>query len=78
MDNLDFTEHKEASGYQPRQEAVILTDKIGRCYCRSCNGVIPKHTTHLYSMSHLSSGRRSDLHICAKCLLELAAELGKE
>ena len=75
MKSLEFTEIVTPHGYQPRGSAVRVTTAKMRRFCRSCNSVIPAGIPHITADSHLSSGYRSDLHICRECMIKLLGGL---
>ena len=73
---LEFTELKRTVGYQPREFGqVSVVKSIGVRHCRVCNTRIIKGESFVKADSHLSSGYRSDINICASCIKKLAREV---
>ncbi len=73
MNILELSKLETPHVYQPRLPGRVEVGKARR-YCRCCNSIIPKNTKHLTLDGHLSSGYRSNVHICHECLLRKAGE----
>lgn len=76
--SIDLEEVRRPRGYQPRSSSVHLGTGKGVRWCRACNEKIPPGENHLTIDSHLSSGYRSDIHICMPCLKDFSCGVGNE
>lgn len=74
MDNqLQLTEYRKDNKYQKRNPPKIEISNRQR-HCYSCNHIIKPKIKHITMDNHLSTGLRSDIHICHNCLVIYAEE----